>query len=63
MTDTVTTEVVTVEHVVIETVEVAMQGPPGPQGTSGFTTAIDIIDGGTPTTDYSTAFIFDGGAP
>lgn len=47
----------------IEIIEIAAQGPPGPQGESGFSTGIDIISGGTPTTDYTNEYQFDGGTP
>ena len=59
------TEIVTSEvgATLIEVVELAQQGPPGPAGTPGFTTAIDIISGGAPDTDYSDGYIFFGGTP
>jgi hypothetical protein len=64
MTDTVeitTVETVTVESVVVEVVEVAVQGPPGPQGNHGFTTSVDVISGGTADTNYTNGFVFSGG--
>lgn len=58
-------EVITVTNEVVDTITitVAEQGPPGPQGNNGFTTSVDVISGGTPTTDYTTGFIFSGGTP
>lgn len=47
----------------IEIVEVGIQGPPGPQGNHGFQTSVDVISGGTPSTDYTNGFIFEGGTP
>lgn len=49
---------------VVETIVVSVegeQGPPGPPGEHGFTTSVDVIDGGTAFTDYTNGFIFDGG--
>jgi len=59
-TEIVSSAVATTE---IEAVELAMQGPSGPPGAPGFTTGIDIISGGTPSTDYSDGYIFSGGQP
>jgi len=47
----------------IEIIEIGMQGPQGVQGEAGFTTGIDIISGGTPTTNYTNEYQFDGGTP
>jgi hypothetical protein len=64
-TVTVTEETIELTEEIVETitVTVAEQGPPGPQGDSGFTTGIDIISGGAPDTDYSEGYIFSGGPP
>ena len=64
-TVTVTEEIIalTAETVTVITVAVCEQGPPGAQGQPGFTTGIDIISGGTPTTDYTNEYQFDGGTP
>ena len=47
----------------IEIIEIAVQGPQGIQGEAGFTTGIDIISGGSPTTNYTNEYQFDGGTP
>lgn len=59
------TETVVITETVAPTVITVsgQQGPPGPQGNHGFQTSVDVIDGGTPSTDYTTGFVFDGGAP
>ena len=63
-TVTVTEEVVEITNEIVETVTVtvAEQGPPGPPGVLA-PTGIDIISGGTPSTDFSNGYIFSGGAP
>lgn len=63
MTDPTAVIVETLEVVVIESTEVGLQGPRGVQGEPGFTTGIDIISGGDPSTDYTNEYQFDGGAP
>lgn len=64
-TVTVNEETITLTQEVVETitVTVAVQGPPGIQGEAGFTTGIDVISGGTPSTNYTNEYHFDGGAP
>lgn len=47
------TDIVEVASGSVEIVEIAVQGPPGIQGEAGFTTGIDIISGGTPSTNYT----------
>jgi hypothetical protein len=59
-TEIVSSTVATTE---LEAVELADQGPPGPPGRDGFTSAIDIISGGAPDTDYTDGYIFSGGTP
>lgn len=56
-------EIVEVASGSVEIIEVAIQGPPGVQGESGFTSGIDVISGGTPSTNYTNDYQFDGGAP
>ena len=64
-TVTVTEEIIrlTAETVTVVTLTVCEQGPPGIQGEPGFSTGIDIISGGSPTTDYTNEYQFDGGTP
>jgi hypothetical protein len=61
-TVTVTEEVMTLTQEVVETITVttAEQGPPGPPG---FTTGIDTISGGLPSTDFADIYVFEGGTP
>lgn len=67
-----TTLVTVVEEVVTlavtegdETISIAVgePGPVGGQGEPGFTTGIDIINGGMPNTNYTNEYQFDGGVP
>jgi len=64
-TVTVSEEKITVLNEIVETITitVAEQGPPGPQGEPGFSTGIDIISGGAPSTEYTNEYRFDGGTP
>lgn len=64
-TVTVTEEIIEVTQEIVETitVTVAEQGPPGIQGEAGFSTGIDIISGGTPSTNYTNEYEFSGGTP
>lgn len=63
MTDPTAVIVETLEVTVIESTEVGLQGPKGVQGESGFTSGIDVISGGAPSTNYTNDYQFDGGAP
>lgn len=63
MTEITATIVETLEVIVIESTEVGLQGPKGVQGNNGFTTGIDIISGGSPSTNYTNDYQFDGGTP
>lgn len=63
MTDPTAVIVETLEVIVIESTEVGLQGPKGVQGESGFTSGIDVISGGTPSTNYTNDYQFDGGTP
>lgn len=63
MTEITATIVETLEVIVVESTEVGLQGPKGVQGESGFTSGIDIISGGAPSTDYTNEYQFDGGTP
>lgn len=56
-------EIIEVASGSVEIVEIAAQGPPGIQGEAGFTTGIDIISGGTPSTNYTNDYQFSGGTP
>lgn len=56
-------QIIETAHGGIEILEAGIQGPPGPQGNHGFTTSVDVISGGTPSTNYTTGFIFEGGTP
>lgn len=64
-TVTVSEEVISLTEEVVETITitVAEQGPPGIQGEAGFTTGIDVISGGTPSTNFTNEYQFDGGTP
>jgi hypothetical protein len=55
-------ETESVQVVEIESVEIGVQGPPGPPGVLA-PTGIDIVSGGAPDTDFSAGYIFEGGAP
>jgi hypothetical protein len=63
-TVTVTEEVIEVIPEIVETitVEVAEQGPPGPAGLFA-PNGIDIMSGGSPSTDFTNGYIFEGGQP
>jgi hypothetical protein len=63
-TVTVTEEVIELTEEIVETitVTVAEQGPPGTPGVLA-AEGIDIIAGGSPDTDFSAGYIFEGGAP
>lgn len=63
-TVTVTEEVMTLTQEVVETITVttAEQGPPGAPGLLA-AEGIDIIAGGAPDTNFSSGYIFEGGAP
>lgn len=56
-------EIIEVDSGAIEIIEIAVQGPQGIQGEPGFTIGVDIISGGTPSSDYSEGYIFEGGTP
>jgi len=57
-------EVITLTSEVVETitVTVAEQGPPGPAGLFA-PEGIDIISGGSPSTDFTNGYLFEGGTP
>jgi hypothetical protein len=63
-TVTVTEEVIEVTQEIVETitVQVSEQGPPGPAGLFA-PDGIDLISGGSPSTDFSNGYIFEGGQP
>jgi len=57
-------EVITLTSEVVETitVTVAEQGPPEPAGLFA-PEGIDIISGGSPSTDFTNGYLFEGGTP
>lgn len=63
-TVTVSEEVIEVTQEIVETitVEVAEQGPPGPAGLFA-PEGIDVVSGGSPSTDFTNGYIFEGGTP
>ena len=63
-TVTVSEEVITLTEEVVETITIttAEQGPPGPAGLFA-PEGIDIISGGSPSTDFTNGYIFEGGQP
>lgn len=63
-TVTVSDEVITLTQEVVETITIttAEQGPPGPAGLFA-PDGIDIISGGSPSTDFTDSYVFEGGAP
>lgn len=60
----VTEEVIEVTQEIVETITIttAEQGPPGPAGLFA-PSGIDVISGGSPSTDFSNGYIFEGGQP
>lgn len=63
-TVTVTEDVIALTNEIVETITVSVceQGPPGAPGVLA-PDGVAVISGGSPDTDFSAGYIFDGGTP